>query len=65
MTDRVLERVWCSRLDHGTIWHKTMFDRHVPTGPRLAVTVYDMIHERYPGAVRIPRRDPGVEAAVV
>ena len=31
-----------------TIWHKTMFDRRVPDGPRLAVTVYDMIHERYP-----------------
>jgi len=25
-----------------------LFDRHVPHGPRLAVTVYDMIHERFP-----------------
>ena len=25
-----------------------MFDRRVAVGPRLAVTVYDMIHERYP-----------------
>jgi glycosyltransferase involved in cell wall biosynthesis len=48
VTDRAVERVWCSRLDHRTIWHKTMFDRWVPHGPRLAVTVYDMIHERYP-----------------
>jgi glycosyltransferase involved in cell wall biosynthesis len=52
VTDRVLERVWCRQLEHGTIWHKTMFDRHVPTGPRLAVTVYDMIHERYPDQFR-------------
>ncbi|HEU5309502.1 MAG TPA: glycosyltransferase family 1 protein [Acidimicrobiia bacterium] len=48
VSDRALERVWCSRLDHRTIWHKSMFDRWVPDGPRLAVTVYDMIHERYP-----------------
>ena len=48
VTDRAVERVWCSRLDHRTIWHKTMFDRWVPHGPRLAATVYDMIHERYP-----------------
>jgi glycosyltransferase involved in cell wall biosynthesis len=48
VTDRVVERVWCSRLDRRTIWHKTMFDRRVPDGPLLAVTVYDMIHERYP-----------------
>ena len=48
VTDRAVERLRCSRLDHGTIWHKTMFDRHIPDGPRLAVTVYDMIHERYP-----------------
>ena len=48
VTDRALERLWCSRLDRTTIWHKTMFDRHIPEGPRLAVTVYDMIHERYP-----------------
>ena len=48
VVDRALERVWCARLDHGTIWHKSMFDVRVPVGPRLAVTVYDMIHERYP-----------------
>jgi glycosyltransferase involved in cell wall biosynthesis len=46
--DRALERLWCARLDGDTIWHKTMFDRHLPDGPLLAVTVYDMIHERYP-----------------
>jgi glycosyltransferase involved in cell wall biosynthesis len=48
ITDRVVERVECSRLDRTTIWHKTMFDRHVPNGPLLAVTVYDMLHERFP-----------------
>jgi glycosyltransferase involved in cell wall biosynthesis len=48
VTDRALERMWCSRLDRSTIWHKSMFDRWVPKGPRLAVTVYDMLHERYP-----------------
>lgn len=48
VTDRAVERLWCARLDHRTIWHKTMFDRWIPRRPRLAVTVYDMIHERYP-----------------
>ena len=48
VTDRALERVWCNRQPENTIWHKSMFDRHVPDGPRLAVTVYDMIHERFP-----------------
>jgi glycosyltransferase involved in cell wall biosynthesis len=48
VSDRALERVWCSRLDRSTIWHKSMFDHWVPTGPRLAITVYDMIHERFP-----------------
>jgi glycosyltransferase involved in cell wall biosynthesis len=48
VTDRAVERIWCARLDRNTIWHKTMFDHHVPRGPRLAVTVYDMIHERFP-----------------
>ena len=47
-TDRALERLWCTRQDRATIWHKSMFDRRVAVGPRLAVTVYDMIHERYP-----------------
>jgi glycosyltransferase involved in cell wall biosynthesis len=47
-TDRALERLWCTRQDRDTIWHKSMFDRRVAVGPRLAVTVYDMIHERYP-----------------
>src|SRR4051812_21543635 len=48
VADRAAERAWCSRLDPQTVWHKTMFDRWVPHSPRLAVTVYDMIHERYP-----------------
>ena len=47
-TDRVFERLWCTRQHRDTIWHKSMFDRRVPVGLRLAVTVYDMIHERYP-----------------
>jgi glycosyltransferase involved in cell wall biosynthesis len=48
VADRAVERAWCTRLDRSTIWHKTMFDHWIPRGPRLAVTVYDMIHERYP-----------------
>jgi len=48
VADRALERVWCARRRSDAVWHKTLFDRHVPDGPRLAVTVYDMIHERYP-----------------
>ncbi len=48
VTDRALERLWCARMDDGTIWHKSMFDHHIPARPALAVTVYDMIHERFP-----------------
>jgi glycosyltransferase involved in cell wall biosynthesis len=48
VADRVLERTWASRQDRATIYHKTAVDLRVPPGPRLAVTVYDMIHERYP-----------------
>lgn len=48
VADRGLERIWCARPHDRTIWHKTMFDRHIPTAPRLAVTVHDMIHERFP-----------------
>jgi glycosyltransferase involved in cell wall biosynthesis len=51
ITDRTVERVWCARMDPGAIWHKTMFDHWIPRRahrPRLAVTVYDMLHERYP-----------------
>ena len=48
LADRALERAWARRQDGGTIYHKTAVDRRVPAGPRLAVTVYDMIHERYP-----------------
>lgn len=51
VADRSLERLWAPAQDRGTIYHKTYFDRHVPTGPTLAVTVYDMIHERYPDQV--------------
>jgi len=48
VADRGLERVWAAGQDRSTIYHKTYFDHSVPTGPTLAVTVYDMIHERYP-----------------
>ena len=70
VADRVLERAWTARQDHRTIWHKSMFDRRVPTGPRLAVTVYDMIHERYPEQfgtrdVTPPSKRPWCEAAGV
>ena len=65
VSDRALERMWCSRLDHRTIWHKTMFDRRVPgrTPPRGHRVRHDPRALSRP--VRIPRRDPGVEAAVV
>src|SRR3954453_23246250 len=32
------ERISCPRLYRRTIGHKTMFARHIPHGPRLAVT---------------------------
>ena len=60
VADRALERVWAAGQDRATIYHKSYFDRAVPTGPTLAVTVYDMIHERYPEAVG--PRDRTVEA---
>jgi glycosyltransferase involved in cell wall biosynthesis len=58
--DRSLERFWATGKDASTIYHKTYFDRHVPVGPRLVVTVYDMIHERFPGTTGA--RDHTVEA---
>jgi glycosyltransferase involved in cell wall biosynthesis len=49
VVDRSFERMWAPAQDRQTIYHKTYFDRWVPPrGPTLAVTVYDMIHERYP-----------------
>jgi glycosyltransferase involved in cell wall biosynthesis len=40
------------RLEQGDIWHPTYYPRRLPTGragerPRLAITVLDMIHERF------------------
>ena len=58
--DRGLERLWVAGQDRSTIYHKSYFDRWVPQGPTLAVTVYDMIHERYPEGVG--PRDLTVEA---
>ena len=51
VADRGLERAWSAGQDRSTIYHKTYFDHAVPSGPTLAVTVYDMIHERYPAEV--------------
>lgn len=51
ITDRGFERLWAPRQSYNTIYHKTYFDDRVPVGPRLAVTVYDMIHERFPNHV--------------
>jgi glycosyltransferase involved in cell wall biosynthesis len=60
VADRGLERAWAAGQDRSTIYHKTYFDWTVPTGPTLAVTVYDMIHERYPE--ELGPRDHTVEA---
>ncbi|MCU1353157.1 MAG: glycosyl transferase family 1 [Acidimicrobiales bacterium] len=70
VADRLLERAWAPRQDAGMIYHKTYFDRTVPAGPRLAVTVYDMIHERYPEQfggrdVTLAAKRPWCEAADV
>ncbi len=51
ITDRAFERLWAPRQSNDTIYHKTYFDDRVPVGPRLAVTVYDMVHERFPNHV--------------
>jgi glycosyltransferase involved in cell wall biosynthesis len=44
------------RLGPGDVWHPSYFPRRiprgVPAGPTMAVTVYDMIHERYPREVQ-------------
>lgn len=44
-----IERAWAGALQPSTVYHKTYPDHWVPSGPTLAVTVYDMIHERFPG----------------
>lgn len=51
ITDRGFERLWAPRQSADTIYHKTYFDDRVPVGPRLAVTVYDMVHEHFPNHV--------------
>lgn len=44
------------RLGDRHIWHPTYYPRNVPSVEALAITVYDMIHERFPSGVG--RRDP-------
>lgn len=51
VVDRAFERLWARAQGGDTIYHKTYFDLHIPRGPRLVVTVYDMNHERFPGSV--------------
>lgn len=50
---------WAARrLAPGDVWHPSYFPRRLPGpgGPITVITVYDMIHERYPEAVS-PRDD--------
>ncbi len=52
VVDRAFERLWAPGQSGTTIYHKSQFDPWVPTGgPTVAITVYDMIHERFPEEV--------------
>jgi glycosyltransferase involved in cell wall biosynthesis len=46
--DQLYERWALARLPADAIYHKTYYSSHVPRRERLVVTVFDMIHERYP-----------------
>jgi glycosyltransferase involved in cell wall biosynthesis len=48
VVDRAFERVWAPGQGRDTIYHKGYVDLHVPRGPLLAMTVYDLIQDRYP-----------------
>jgi glycosyltransferase involved in cell wall biosynthesis len=50
--DRRLARRARGRLGPSDIWHPSYFDRVPPGRSALAVTVYDMVHERYPHEVQ-------------
>jgi glycosyltransferase involved in cell wall biosynthesis len=56
--DEVIARRAVGRLGSHDLWHPSYYPRTVPTGParpRLAITVLDMIHERF--ASSMARRD--------
>lgn len=58
LTDGALDMLWTEGQGPETIYHKTYFDHRVPSGPTVAVTVYDMIHELFPGEVGSTDRTP-------
>ncbi len=50
--DPLLVRAWARTSGPPVVAHKTYFDGRPPRGgPRWAITVHDMIHERFPGQV--------------
>lgn len=52
LLDPAIERAWVARLGPGTVLHRTYYSGRVPKRRPLAVTVYDMIHERFPADFR-------------
>jgi glycosyltransferase involved in cell wall biosynthesis len=47
-TDNAVSRWATGRLGANDIWHASYFPQTLPRTGRFVVTVYDMIHERYP-----------------
>lgn len=51
VVDRAVAGAAARRLPAGAVWHASYFDPARPRVAARAVTVYDMIHERYPDEV--------------
>jgi glycosyltransferase involved in cell wall biosynthesis len=54
LATRLADAVWSrclARLMHSSdIFHATWYPAYIPQGPRLAVTIFDMIHELFPSS---------------
>lgn len=59
VVDRAIDAVHVRRLPPSAIYHKTYFGPRVPAHHPFAVTVYDMIHERFPEAFAPDDPTPG------
>jgi glycosyltransferase involved in cell wall biosynthesis len=67
LADEAVARRAVARLGPGDIWHPSYYPRRLPDGrgaarPRLAVTVHDMIHERFAASMS-PRDHSAVRKA--
>jgi glycosyltransferase involved in cell wall biosynthesis len=65
--DEAVARRAVERLGTGDVWHPSYYPRTVPGGddrPRLAVTVLDMIHERFASTIGLRDHSAARKAAV-